>query len=107
MALKASRRRTPTITTLPVAIWDLLDTLAPDALWIASEQHSEQAYTIWYLDLDYSYNEWLATLSLDGRWTLSPRSGPCYDNVTTPVQDDKGVSWRKIRAHRREKPTTT
>jgi hypothetical protein len=50
----------------------LVSELHPDALWIEYWQHSEKAFTVTVLDLDYSYNRWLASLSLDNRWTLSP-----------------------------------
>jgi hypothetical protein len=45
----------------------------PDLLWLDIEWHSPQAATLWVLDLDYKYTRWLACLSLDQRWTLSPR----------------------------------
>jgi hypothetical protein len=50
--------------------------LYPDALWVTYERHSDQAYTVNVLNLDYRYTVWLGSLSLDGRWTLSPREGP-------------------------------
>jgi hypothetical protein len=92
---------------LPAALDDLIAYLEPDALWVAGERHSEDAYTVWVLTLDYSYNEYLASLSLDGRWTVSPRSGPCYDDVTTPIRGRTDPLWREMRRSRRETSTTT
>jgi hypothetical protein len=45
----------------------------PDHLWSQIEWKSPQAAVVWILDWDYTYTEWMASLSLDGRWTLSPR----------------------------------
>lgn len=68
--------------SLPLDLDALIDWRWPDSLWVAAERHSDQAFTIWILDLDHSYNEWLATLALDGHWTLSPRDVKCYDYET-------------------------
>jgi hypothetical protein len=48
----------------------------PDALWVTYESHSEDVYTVYILNFDYTYTQWLGSLSLDNRWTLSPRGGP-------------------------------
>jgi hypothetical protein len=55
---------------------ELLEWFAPDALWITQEWFSDEVCEIGILNLDYRMTVWLATLSLDGRWTLSPRGGP-------------------------------
>ena len=68
--------------TLPVQLDELISYRFPDSLWTAAERHSDECYTIWVLDLDYSYNEARATLSLDGRWTLSPVGGPWHTYET-------------------------
>jgi hypothetical protein len=60
----------------PQALDELVAWAFPDALWITFEPHSDEAFTVNILDLDYTYTVWLATLSLDERWTLSPRGGP-------------------------------
>jgi hypothetical protein len=95
------------ISTLPPELWEILDETFGNVLWVAAERHSEYTYTLWMLDLDYRYNEWLACKSLDDRWTLSPRGGPCYDSVTTPLHNDTGVTWRGIASKHRRRPTTT
>lgn len=90
------------IQNIPEGLNDLLGEMFPGVLWLTAEQKGPGCFVIWMLDLDYRYNEWLATCSFDGRWTLSPRGGPCYDSVTTPLDDDKGTTWRGIRSrHRR------
>lgn len=63
----------------PAALDEVIDYRFPDALWVEVTMHSEEAGSIWILDLDYTYTRWLASLSLDGRWTLSPREGFKYD----------------------------
>jgi hypothetical protein len=45
-------------------------------LWVTKEWFSDEACEIQILDVDYRMTVWLATLSLDHRWTLSPRGGP-------------------------------
>jgi hypothetical protein len=79
------------IMELPNALNELIDYRWPDSLWVAGEMHSEQAYTIWVLDIDYSYNEARACLSLDGRWTLSPVGGPWH--TVESGQRSKESSW--------------
>ena len=49
---------------------DLLDDLALD---VSATRHSDEAYTLIILHLSGRYRVWLASLSLDQRWTLSPR----------------------------------
>jgi hypothetical protein len=55
---------------------ELLDWWQPDALWITKEWFSPTTCEVGILHLDYRMTVWLATLSLDQRWTLSPRGGP-------------------------------
>jgi hypothetical protein len=81
------------IKELPQALDELIAWRYPDALWIEAESHSPQCYVIWVLDLDYTYSKWLATLSLDGRWTLSPRSETCYDEGTNVQASGTGILW--------------
>ena len=95
----------PGISSLPEALEQLIDWRWPDSLWTAYEMHSEECYTVWILDLDYSYNEWLATLSLDGRWTVSPRNVQCYDYETDRDLQETGHQWRR-RARKIEQDTT-
>lgn len=61
---------------LPPLLDELLDWFAPDCLWIAATRHSESAYTLDIMDLDYTLMAYRASLSLDGRWTLTPIDGP-------------------------------
>jgi hypothetical protein len=60
-------------TNPPPELSELVLWRFPDALDLDYQRHSDQVYTVHILDLDYSYTRWLASLSLDGRWTLSPR----------------------------------
>lgn len=55
---------------------ETIEELAPDSLWITKDWLSETACEVGILDLDYKMTVWLASLSLDLRWTLSPRHGP-------------------------------
>lgn len=80
---------------LPQALDELISWRWPDAMWVSGECHSSGCYTVWIMDLDYSYNEWLANLSLDGRWTLSPRDVKCYDFETFKEAKRNGVQWRR------------
>lgn len=75
----------------------MLDFGWPDALWIAAEQHSERCYVIWILDCDYSYNEWIAHLSLDERWTVSPVRGPWHTAETGKQGKEGTQQWRGIK----------
>jgi hypothetical protein len=61
------------IQAIPGRLDEIIDYAFPDALMVGATCHSDGAYTIYILDLDYSYTRWLASLSLDDRWTLSPR----------------------------------
>lgn len=60
---------------IPLGITELLDMKFPDALAIDGIRHADEAWTLIIFDVDYSYSVWLGCLSLDGRWTLSPRPG--------------------------------
>lgn len=62
----------PTILYLPPALEDLLERLEPDYLGYDATFHSNEAYTIIILTLDYRYTAWRALQGLDGRWTLNP-----------------------------------
>jgi hypothetical protein len=62
------------IQVLEQELDDLVCYAFPDALWVSSARLANDTYRVWVLDLDYSYTEWLASLSLDYRWTLSPRA---------------------------------
>jgi hypothetical protein len=70
--LEASMDEQPTILAFPDSLDAIIDYAFPDALMVGGTRHSERAFTIYVLDLNYSYTRWLASLSLDGRWTLSP-----------------------------------
>lgn len=60
----------------PSGLVDIVLYRFPDALDLHYERHSDEAWTVYVLDIDYSYSRWLACLSLDDRWTLSPRAVP-------------------------------
>lgn len=62
----------PSIQEIPKRLDEIIDYAFPDALMVGATCHSAHAYSIYVLDLDYSYTKWLASLSLDNRWTLSP-----------------------------------
>jgi hypothetical protein len=62
-----------TIQEIPAELDDLIDYGWPDALMVGATPHGESTYTLYILDLDYSYSRHLACLSADGRWTISPR----------------------------------
>jgi hypothetical protein len=51
----------------------------PDAIHVDVTQHSSSVYTLLILDVDYSYDRALCCLSLDGRWTVSPRDRDAYN----------------------------
>lgn len=76
----------PSNTKAPSGLEEILDYGWPDALWIEATPHAPDTYSVWILDLDYSYTEWLACLSLDGRWTVSPRSPVLYPSALVEVQ---------------------
>lgn len=87
----------PTIQALPETLDALVTYRFPDSLWVAAEMHSDEAYTVWILDVDYSYNEARACLSLDGRWTLSPVGGPWHTYETGKRREEDQPSLRIIR----------
>jgi hypothetical protein len=66
----------PVIRKPPQDLDQAVSDLAPDALWVEFEHHSDHAWTVQILDLDYRMTVWRASLSLDHRWTLSPIGGP-------------------------------
>lgn len=72
---------------LPRDLDETISWLAPDALWVSAKRHSDYVYSVWILDVDYSYTEWLASLSFDQRWTLSPRSERLYPAPTGEGQE--------------------
>jgi len=74
---------TRTISKQKQQLLDKIDWRWPDALWVSLERHSDEAFTIWILDADDTYTEWLAAYSLDHRWTLSPRRGFCENDSLT------------------------
>lgn len=65
-----------TNVAIPKHLDEIIDYAFPDALMVGHTAHAEDTYSIYILGLDYSYTKWLASLSLDNRWTLSPISGP-------------------------------
>jgi hypothetical protein len=71
--LRGRPQLNPGIHTLPQGIELLLGRKFPDCLAVEGYRHSDGVWTLVILDLDYSYTVWLACLSLDQRWTLSPR----------------------------------
>jgi hypothetical protein len=81
----------------PVELKDLVEWRFPDALWIAYERKSEECVVVWILDVDNGYNEWIAHLSLDHRWTLSPVRGPWHTVETSPPRRKGSRKWRKKR----------
>lgn len=83
---------TEVIMDLPKGLQDLIDYSWPDALWVAGEARGEDFYTIWILNLDSTYTEWNASLSLDERWTLSPVRGPWHTAETDG--DERNGQWR-------------
>jgi len=64
----------PSIDSLEASLFDLIEYRFPDALWVELAFHSKGVGTLWVLDVDNTYTEWLCSLSDDYRWTLSPRS---------------------------------
>jgi hypothetical protein len=53
-------------------LYSLIEEFFPDLHDLQVDWHSPQAATVWMLDRDWKYTRWLASLSLDQRWTLSP-----------------------------------
>lgn len=72
VALGVPRPGRPAIYITDPHLVELVEWRYPDALDIDYQPHSETAVTVHVLDLDMSYDRWIASLSLDGRWTLSP-----------------------------------
>jgi hypothetical protein len=64
------------IQAIPAELDMLIDWQWPNALMVGATRHSDSVYSVYILDLDYTYTKWLASLSLDHRWSLSPREGP-------------------------------
>lgn len=95
-----------TISTIPYDLDQCIARKFPDALWVAAQQHSRRCYSVWILDLDYSYNECVAHLSLDDRWTLSPVRGPWHTLETdgkprpTKRRSGKKRKWRRSQLRR-------
>jgi hypothetical protein len=75
---------------LPPGLMEIIDYGWPDALWVAGEARADDAYTIWILNIDSTYTEWLASLSWDGRWTLSPVRGPWHTAETGRKRSEDG-----------------
>ena len=73
----------PGINAFPKDLDELIEWWAPNALAIEGIRHDDRTYTLVVLDLDYRQTVWLACLSLDHRWTLSPR-----DNAKVLVVTD-------------------
>lgn len=85
----------PGIQAIPERLDRIVDYLYPDALMVGATPHDDETWTLYILDLDYSYDQWLATISLAGTWTLSPVSGPCYDVISTPNDGGEPLAWRQ------------
>lgn len=80
---------------LPQGLEELVDYAWPDALWVAGEIRDDTTYTIWILNIDETYTEWLASLSLDERWTLSPVRGPWHTGEKRKNERRGRRQWRK------------
>lgn len=85
----------PSIHSIPPALDDLLVYGWPDALWVATERKSDRCVIVWILDIDYTYTEYVAHLSLDDRWTVSPVRGPWHTAETGVSSTKGGKQWRK------------
>jgi hypothetical protein len=55
---------------------ELLDWWAPDCWQLDQHWYSHECCRIELLDREFRFTVWLASLSLDHRWTLSPVAGP-------------------------------
>jgi hypothetical protein len=66
---------------------ELLDWWAPDCWQLEQRWISPECCEISLLDREFRFTVWLAHLSLDLRWTLSPVAGPWQG---TPVSVPKG-----------------
>ena len=84
----------PTILTLPSELDQLIGWRWPDALWVSGQRHSDECYTVWILDADYTYTEARAHLSLDGRWTLSPTGSPWHTAETDGKEGMRLAEWQ-------------
>lgn len=58
---------------LPPVLQELLLDAFGDAEVLARPHSRDSVYTLYVLDDDGCVYRWLASLSLDGRWTVSPR----------------------------------
>lgn len=67
---------------IPNGIEQAIDRKFPDAVAVDGIRHSDDAWTIVVLDVDLNQTVWLASLSLDHRWTLSPRENARVVDVT-------------------------
>jgi hypothetical protein len=72
------------IQEIPKRLDEIIDYLYPDALMVGATRHSDDVYSIYVLDIDYKYTKWLASLSLDQRWTLSPRDNAWHSEGSSP-----------------------
>lgn len=63
----------PGNNAFPTELDQLIDFAFPEAVAVEGIRHSDEAFTIVVLDVNLSQTVWLAALSLDHRWTLSPR----------------------------------
>lgn len=54
----------------------MVEMIYPDYLGMTADRVSEYCYTIIVLDCDFKYKTWMANLSDDDRWTLSPVDVP-------------------------------
>ena len=81
---------------LPAGLESLIDWGWPDALWVAAEVRDERTYTIWILNIDGTYTEWMASLSFDERWSVSPVRGPWHTAETDGHEGNN--QWRRIRS---------
>lgn len=55
---------------------ELLDWWAPDCWQLDQHWISDDVCKIDLCEKDFRFTVWIASLSLDGRWTLSPVHGP-------------------------------
>jgi len=70
--LQSRRQEKQVIKMTDSRLDELVSWAFPGALWVDYHRHSDDCYTLFILDVDYSYTGWRAHLSLDLRWTLSP-----------------------------------
>jgi hypothetical protein len=63
---------TQVIIKPPLDLRELCEWAFSDALDIDYDMVSDEVCIVWMLRAGYSYEKWLASLSLDHRWTLSP-----------------------------------